>query len=103
MGRLAIFPIQGGSPRRLLELPEGTETQAATFRWMPDGRSIAFIATHKGVSNVWAMPVEGGAPRQLTHFTADHIFKFAISPRGDSVACSRGSINSDVVSISGAL
>jgi Tol biopolymer transport system component len=40
----------------------------AMTRWMPDGHTIAYLdaATR---SNIWAAPLDGRAPRQLTHFT----------------------------------
>ncbi len=32
----------------------------------PDGRSIAFYSTASGHQDIWLMPADGGAPRQLT-------------------------------------
>ena len=70
-------------------------------RWMPDGHSIAYIVTRNGVSNIWSMPIGGGAPKQLTNFTTDQIAWFDLSRDGKPTLFSRGSTNKDVVLISG--
>ena len=68
---------------------------------MPDGRSLAYIVTRDGVSNIWSMPIAGGAPKQLTNFTNDQIANFDISRDGKPNLFSRGSTTKDVVLISG--
>jgi Tol biopolymer transport system component len=68
-------------------------------RWTADGRFLTYIDTHDGVSNIWSRPVDGGAPRQLTDFKADQIFRFAWSRDGKRLACSRGAIANDVILI----
>jgi hypothetical protein len=51
-----------------------------------------------GVSNIVAQPIDGGAPRQLTHYDSGHIFQFAIS-RDGQLALARGGESSNVVLI----
>jgi TolB protein len=65
--------------------------------WSPNGRNLLYLVTHSGVSNIWSQPVSGGSPRQLTHFTEQEIFSFALSPDGRSLASVRGRTTSDVV------
>ena len=55
---------------------------AARFRFTPDGKSLAFIVTERGVSNLWAVPLTGGEPKWLTDFKSDVIFDFAWSRDG---------------------
>jgi len=50
-------------------------------------------------SNIWRQPLDGSAPRQLTHFTSDRIFSFAWSRDGKRLAVSRGTVSGDVVLI----
>ena len=40
----------------------------AGARWTPDGRSVAYIVTEKGVSNIWLQPIDGSEPKPLTDF-----------------------------------
>lgn len=86
-----ILPIDGGDPTRTLDIPSGI------LRWTPDGRGIAYVDEQDGVDNIWVQPLTGGTPRQLTHFTADHIGPFLFSPDGKRIAVSRGNTTSDVV------
>lgn len=36
--------------------------------WTPDGRGIYFVSDRDGVENIWLQPIDGGPPRQITHF-----------------------------------
>lgn len=47
--------------------------------WSGNGKSLQFVTTRAGVSNIWQHPVVGGAARQLTHFTSEEIVDFAWS------------------------
>ena len=67
--------------------------------WTPDGRAVAYIKTQGDVSNIWAQPLDGGKPLQLTDFKSDLIFNFAWSNDGKQLAVARGSETGDVVLI----
>jgi Tol biopolymer transport system component len=69
-------------------------------RWTSDGKSLAYIDTRNGVSNIWLQPVDGGSAKQLTNFNAEQIFYFDWSQGGKNFAITRGTITSDVISIS---
>ena len=105
--RIAILPFEGGRPTKLLDLPPGFNTAQLVpgipqaLHWMPDSRSLAYIATRGGVSNIWSMPIDGGAPKQLTNFTTDQIAWFDLSRDGKPTLFSRGATTKDVVLISG--
>jgi hypothetical protein len=53
-----------------------------------------------GVSNIWAQPIDGTSPKQLTSFTSDEIFWFDLSRDGKASLFSRGRVSKDVVMIS---
>lgn len=58
-----IAPLEGGgAPRPFAVSPKGDRSP----RWSPDGKSVAFISTRGGSSQIWIAPAEGGEPRQLT-------------------------------------
>ena len=95
--KLAVIPFEGGLPIKTFEV---TGSYNRPLLWTPDGRAIAYIQTSAGVSNIWAQPIDGGSPKQLTDFKDHRIFNFAWSRDGKKLALSRGLINSDVVLIS---
>lgn len=96
---IALLPFEGGAPIKILENSGGG--YARRLLWTPDGRAVAFTLLNKGVDNIWAQPIDGGPPKQLTDFKDQRIFSFAWSRDGKQLALSRGTMNSDVVLISG--
>jgi Tol biopolymer transport system component/DNA-binding winged helix-turn-helix (wHTH) protein len=96
--KIAIIPSEGGEPLKMLDLPP--TGVPARIRWTPAGDSIAFIDTREGVSNIWALPVDGGPPRRLTDFTAEQILFFDWSKDGRQLAVARYTMVNDVVMIS---
>jgi hypothetical protein len=68
-------------------------------QWALDSRSLVYIQTQGNIGNLWALPLDGGAPHQLTRFDKDLIFSYAFSPDGQLLATSRGRVNGDLVLI----
>ena len=105
--RISIIPFEGGQPGKLIDVPPGYNTTQIfagvpqRLHWLPDGRSLAYIVTRDGISNIWSMPIAGGAPKQLTNFTSDQIAWFDLSRDGKPTLFSRGTTTKDVVMISG--
>jgi eukaryotic-like serine/threonine-protein kinase len=93
--RLGIFRLADGSLERMLDYPPNGRAPG----WAPDGSSLVFIRTEARVSNLWTLPLDGGPPRQLTHFDEGEIFGYQFSPDGGHLAMSRGGTTSDVVLI----
>ena len=91
--RIALIPLAGGAAKLLPTVP-------ASATWAPDGRSLIYIDTRGGISNLMRQPVAGGAPTALTRFTSEQIFTYALSPDQHQVGLVRGHTNSDVVLIS---
>lgn len=100
--KLAIFPLAGGHPTRVFDVPIFTEevSRVPPPRWTADGRALTYSVTSAGVSNIWLQPINGDAPRQLTTFQSDRIFFFDWSHDGKQLLVARGLVASDVVLIS---
>ena len=98
--KIGIFSIDGGEPLKVFtpDLPVGRETN---LQWTRDGRSIVYGATKNGVANLWAQPLDGGEPRQITNFTSERLLWFEFSRDGKRLALTRGTLTSDVVLIKG--
>ena len=97
--KIALIPIEGGAPARVFDL-DPSEPRSY-IRWTPDALSIAFVRTTNAVSNIWAQPLPGGEPKQLTVSKDLRIFNFAWSRDGKQLAVSRGVSNTDAVLITG--
>ena len=91
-----VVPIEGGK----VTFPPGFPPDAYNFLWSRDGHTLTYQVDRNGVSNIWSQPLEGGKPKQLTHFTSDLIFRYAWSRDGKQLAVSRGTQQSDVVLLS---
>ena len=91
--RMAIVPLAGGSVKLLPGVPP-------TATWAPDGRSLVYIDTRGGVSNLLRQPIAGGNAIPITTYTAEQIFAYAMSPDQKQLAVVRGRVASDVVLIS---
>lgn len=91
------IPADGGTVSKIAEPPLRIQP---TMRLTPDGSGIAYIDFREGVGNIWALPIRGGPPKQLTDFKSDAIFWFDWSRDGRNLALSRGTEVSDVVLIS---
>ena len=95
--RIALLSIEGGEFTKTFDLPV---TASGPIRWSSDGKAILYRDTRNVVTNIWAQPVDGGPPKQLTDYKADQIFDFDWSHDGKQLALARGTVTSDVVLIS---
>ena len=68
-------------PKRLT--PEGWNVNSPAFS--PDGKSIYFLSAKSGSQQLYAMPVAGGEPKQLTDLPTD-VGGFLLSPDGKRAA-----------------
>jgi Tol biopolymer transport system component/DNA-binding winged helix-turn-helix (wHTH) protein len=93
--RPALVSATNGSLVKVFE----QQASPAPMRWTPDGNSLSYVDTRGGVSNLWRLPVDGGAPEPLTRFGDELIFRYAWAPGTRSLALERGQVLSDVVLI----
>jgi Tol biopolymer transport system component len=94
--KIAVIPADGGAPVNVFVRPIG----ANKLRWSPDQKSIQYLLTRKGATNVWEQPLAGGPPRQVTDFTSGQIFDFAWTRDGKQLLLAKGEESSDVLLIS---
>jgi eukaryotic-like serine/threonine-protein kinase len=91
--KIAVLPFEGGPAVAAFDnIP-------LNIKWTADGRALAYVDTRGGISNIWAQPLAGGQPRQLTDFESDEVFGFAWSSDGKQLAVARGFVSRDVVLI----
>jgi Tol biopolymer transport system component len=83
-----------------LELPVPKNYQDI-LRWTPDGKELAYVSVPG--TDIWEMPLEGGAPHALTGFGphASRILRFAWSRDGRRLAFIRADIQDDIVLLTG--
>ncbi len=75
-------------------------TGVSEMRWAPDGRGLNIVLRREGAANLWYQPLEGGPPKQVTHFPSGELYDYSWSKDGKELAISRGRVRSDVVRIS---
>jgi dipeptidyl aminopeptidase/acylaminoacyl peptidase len=101
-GRTAVFVVRVtdvAANRGLNDLwtvgTDGTGLQRLTShaaadtnpRWSPDGKTIYFLSTRSGSSQIWQIALGGGEPTQLTDLPLD-AESFRVSPDGARIAFS---------------
>ncbi len=102
---IEIVAADGKGQPRLLpfmdepQAPNPMTAHATAFpiRWNAAGDALTFVRTRDGVSNIWAQPINGGPPRQLTHFTSMVIWSHDWSRDGKYLVMARGNFSRDAV------
>lgn len=80
-----LFARDAAPPVRFT--PEGWNVNSPSFS--PDGATVYFLSAKSGSSQLYAMPVAGGAPKQVTAFALD-VDGYKLSPDGKRVAFAAG-------------
>src|SRR5215472_1456669 len=70
-------------PQRLTTHPANDTSP----RWAPDSRTLYFLSTRGGSSQVWRIRIDGGEATPVTNYPLD-VGSLKVSPRGDSLAIS---------------
>ncbi len=73
-----------GAGLRQLTTHEASDTAAA---WSPDGKSVFFLSTRSGSSQVWRVAADAGEPQAVTQQPVD-VGSFRLSPDGTRLAVS---------------
>ena len=92
--KIAVIPFAGGEPVKILEV---SGFRDVGLGWTADSRAITYADTRDNADNIWSMPIEGGAARQLTNFNTGLIFAFQGSRDGKQLVISRGTQTDDVI------
>ena len=93
MNGVAIMWLDGSTPAKHFEI------FSEAIGWTPDSRSLLYVKTEGGVSNLWSQPISGEPPKQITHFNSDLIRSFDLSRDGKQLVMNRGTASRDVVLI----
>jgi Tol biopolymer transport system component/tRNA A-37 threonylcarbamoyl transferase component Bud32 len=96
--RIEVIPFAGGASAQSFDTV-GAVPGMAKPRWTPNSKSITYVSTRDGVSNIWIQDLKGGHPRPVTHYQGGLIFNFDWSRDGKRLALARGDMSSDVVVI----
>lgn len=72
-------------PKRLT--PEGWNVNSPAFS--PDGKTVYFLSSKTGSQQLYAQPMAGGTPQQLTAFAVD-VDNYKLSPDGKRIVFSAG-------------
>jgi serine/threonine protein kinase len=91
--RFSIVPSNGGAATHTFDRMVG----GGIVIWGPDGKSIDYLVTRSGVTNVWRQSFSGGPAKQLTHFTSDLAQTLSWSGDGKTLAIARGTRTADIV------
>jgi TolB protein len=91
--RIAVVPLDGSAPKLFPNLP-------IPVMWSGDGKSLLYLVTRAGATNLWRQPVAGGPAVQVTRFSDQRMFNGALSPDQKRWAIVRGTISADVVLVS---
>jgi len=60
-----LMDADGNNIRKVTDNPAADDHP----RWSPDGKSLLFLSTRHEGPQAWLLPLEGGEPAQVTHFT----------------------------------
>jgi dipeptidyl aminopeptidase/acylaminoacyl peptidase len=82
---LWIVPVVGTGARKIVDFPMAT---FGGVSWTPDGKTLVYSALADRRMQLFAVPASGGAPRQLTHDSAN-VFTPRVSPDGRLIAATR--------------
>ncbi len=99
------FAVSGATTSRWLNLdPQFTAvfyspgpTSRGNFGFTPDGKALAFVRQQQGVNNIWTLPLDGSAAKQVTNFKSKTILDFRWSKDGKQLAVLRHEATSDVI------
>ena len=56
-------------------------------RWAPDSRTLYFLSSRSGTSQVWRLSLDGGEPSRVTDYPLD-VGSLKVSPKGNRLALS---------------
>ena len=94
--KLALISFDTGDVLREFEVY--LDYDLATIKWTPDGQALTYVRSTGGVANIWAQPISGGPPKQITAWDSDIVFRFDWSKDGRLVA-ERGRFMADIILI----
>ena len=98
LSRRKVVSVEGGPAKYSFS---GRLVRLGPVYWSRDGRSLLYTDQRAGVWNIYSQPLEGGEPKQLTHFTDRQIYFFDQSWDGKKLAVARGTVSRSLQLFSG--
>jgi dipeptidyl aminopeptidase/acylaminoacyl peptidase len=78
---LLDLAVRDARPRRLTQNPAND----SSARWAPDSRTVYFLSTRSGSSQVWRLSLDGGEAVQVTDYALD-VGTLKVAPSGRALA-----------------
>ncbi|MFL6215128.1 MAG: protein kinase domain-containing protein [Blastocatellia bacterium] len=94
--RVALLSVASGEVTKVFDMPLPPQQ---VMRWTADGQALTYLDTRAGVTNIWALPLDGSAAKPLTDFKSDLIFFYDWSRDGKKLAYAHGLVTDDAVLI----
>jgi Tol biopolymer transport system component len=94
---LALLPFESGPKVKTIAWPQISGVGGA--QWTPDGQALYCIRFVNNLNNIWRLSLDGSPPKQVTNFTSENLWNYALSPDGRRLAVSRGHKVNDIVLI----
>ena len=95
---ITVASFEGGSLIRKFEIGSHSLNNSS-LKWMPDAKALLYAASSDGIGNVWMQPLDSSAPKKVTAFKSDGLFRFDVSSDGENLVCARGGWKHDIVLI----
>jgi len=76
-------------PSRNFNVPHEQHRWQQQLRWTPDSRSLIYVDSAPGYSNLIPLLLENGKPTPISDFKSERIFGFDISGDGKQLAFAR--------------
>ena len=86
-GRSALWLLDLTRERSTAQRVTSSTGSDSSPRWAPDSRSIYFLSTRSGSSQVWRLALLGGEASRVTDYPLD-VGSLKVSPSGDVIAVS---------------
>jgi eukaryotic-like serine/threonine-protein kinase len=97
--RICIIPMSGGAPEKTFEAARAGVS--SMIQWADDGRALLLNTMPNDRSNIWLFPLDGRAPKRLTHFPDQSLYRFDMTPDRKAFVVSRGETSRDTMLITG--
>ncbi len=88
-----IFPVVGGEPLKLLNLP----AYRNLARWTADSKSFLYLKP--ATAQLWRQAIDGGEPALILDLKKGRLFNFAVSPDYKQIVFAHGSQFNEAVLI----
>jgi Tol biopolymer transport system component len=86
--KIAIYPAEGGEPITILDVPGDTNSGRGP-EWTPDDKNIVVVIAPGETQELFQIPVDGSAGKQITKVGVPGIARRAFSPDGKRIAIVR--------------